>query len=279
MVMKSRKAFTLLELMVVVAIMAAMATLSVNGYRALTKGMRDRSALVAVQTLVDAARQRAEIDRKPVFIYLYDELLQEANESAGADLVGRGVAIAVRPIGRITAVDGKYLCDEFGDLDQIYAEENQQTSDAGAANQDKTSMRFYRLADGAYVDVKPSIVNRPLAASYLITGETDDDSENAQNADSGQKLIRCFAFEKTGGGAGFNVGDVYGGEFASVVLPPGYYFGSSAPSSVSRVKIGSPMEIRPTTGAASGAQGVTVYSMKPGSKKLEPVGTTKTGGN
>ena len=33
MVMKSRKAFTLLELMVVVAIMAAMATLSVNGYR------------------------------------------------------------------------------------------------------------------------------------------------------------------------------------------------------------------------------------------------------
>ena len=263
MVNMSRKAFTLLELMVVVAIMAALATLSVNGYRALTKGMRDRSAIVAVQSLVDAARQRAEIDRKPVFVFLYDELLQEANESYGADLVGRGVAIAVRPIGRITAVDGNFLCDEFGDLDQIYAEENQQASDAAVANQDKSAMRFYRLADGAYVDVKPSVVSRPLSASYLMTGET---------------LIRCFAFEKTGG-ASFSVGDVYGGEFASVVLPPGYYFGSSAPSSVGRVKIGSPMEIRPTTGAASGAQGVTVYSMKPGSKKLDPVGTTKTGGN
>ena len=279
MVMKSRKAFTLLELMVVVAIMAAMATLSVNGYRALTKGMRDRSAVVAVQTLVDAARQRAEIDRKPVFIYLYDELLQEAHESAGADLVGRGVAIAVRPIGRITAVDRDYLCDEFGDLDQIYAEENQQTSDAGAANQDKTSMRLYRLADGDYVDVKPSVASRPLAASYLITGETDDDSGSAQNADAGGKLIRCFAFEKTGGGAGFYVGDVYGGEFASVVLPPGYYFGSSAPSSVGRVRVKSPMKILPTASAASGADSVTVYSMKPGSRKLEPVGTTKTGGN
>lgn len=277
MVNMSRKAFTLLELMVVVAIMAALATLSVNGYRALTKGMRDRSAIVAVQSLVDAARQRAEIDRKPVFVFLYDELLQEANESYGADLVGRGVAIAVRPIGRITAVDDKYLCDEFGDLDQIYAEENQQASDAAVANQDKSAMRFYRLADGAYVDVKPSVVSRPLSASYLMTGETDDDPQSAQGA-GGEKLIRCFAFEKTGG-ASFSVGDVYGGEFASVVLPPGYYFGSSAPSSVGRVKIGSPMEIRPTTGAASGAQGVTVYSMKPGSKKLDPVGTTKTGGN
>ena len=215
----------------------------------------------------------------PVFIYLYDELLQEANESAGADLVGRGVAIAVRPIGRITAVDRDYLCDEFGDLDQIYAEENQQTSDAGAANQDKTSMRLYRLADGDYVDVKPSVASRPLAASYLITGETDDDSGSAQNADAGGKLIRCFAFEKTGGGAGFYVGDVYGGEFASVVLPPGYYFGSSAPSSVGRVRVKSPMKILPTASAASGADSVTVYSMKPGSRKLEPVGTTKTGGN
>jgi prepilin-type N-terminal cleavage/methylation domain-containing protein len=275
----SRKAFTLLELMVVVAIMAAMATLSVNGYRALTKGMQDRSAIVAVQTLVDAARQRAEIDRKPMLVYFYDELLQEADETKGADLIGHGVAVAIRPIGRISAIDGNFLCDEFGDLDQIYAEENQQSSDDGVNQQNRTAMRFYRLADGNYADVKPSVVNKLIAASYLLTGESIDDV-GVDDGDSGDgKMIRCFAFEKVGGNAGFHVGDVYGGEFASVTLPNGYYFGQSAPSAVERRKVGEPMEIKPTAAGSSGAKAVTVYSMKAGSNTLDPVGTTKTGGN
>ena len=271
-----RKAFTLLELMVVVAIMAAMATLAVSGYRALTKGMQDRSALVAVQTLVDAARQRAEIDREPMLVYFYDELLQTADETKGTDLIGHGVAVAVRPIGRISAIDGNYLCDEFGDLDQIYAQENQQSSDEGVNRKNKTAMRFYRLADGNYADVKPSVVSKLTAASYLLTGESAGDD----GGDSGDgKMIRCFAFEKVGGNAEFRVGDVYGGEFASVTLPNGYYFGSSAPSSVERRKVSEPMEIKPTAAKASGAEAVTVYSMKVGSNRLDPVGTTKTGGD
>ena len=276
--MTSRKAFTLLELMVVVAIMAALSTLSVNGYRALAKGMRDRSALVAVQTLVDAARQRAEIDRKPMIVYFYDELLQKANESTGDDLVGHGVAVAVRPTGRFSAIDGNYLCDEFGDLDLTYSEENPE-SDGGSQQNGKTAMRLYRLADGNYADVKPSVVSRPLSASYLLTGESTGDSDVTEGGSGGEKLIRCFAFEKVGGDAGFSVGDVYGGEFASVTLPNGYYFGSSVPSSVGRVKI-KQMEIRPSSsGQASGATAVTVYSMKASSTQLDPVGATATGGN
>lgn len=274
----SRKAFTLLELMVVVAIMAALSTLSVNGYRALTKGMRDRSAIVAVQTLVDAARQRAEIDRKPMIVYFYDELLQEANESAGDDLVGHGVAVAVRPMGRFSAIDGNYLCDEFGDLDQIYSEENPD-SDGGSQQNNKTAMRLYRLADGNYADVKPSVVSKSLSASYLLTGESVGDSDAAEGGAGGEKLIRCFAFEKVGGNAGFAVGDVYGGEFASVTLPKGYYFGSSVPSSVGRVRVGEPMKINPTSSGASGAESVTVYSMRASSTQLDPVGKTTTGGN
>ena len=272
----TRKAFTLLELMIVVAIMAALSTLSISGYRALTKGMRDRSAIVAVQTLVDAARQRAEIDRKPMIVYFYDDLLQEANESAGADLVGHGVAIAVRPMGRFSAIDGNYLCDEFGDLDIIYSAENPDSEGSGQQN-NRTAMRLYRLADGNYADVKPSVVSKPISASFLLTGETAGDTGVTTGEGGGEKLIRNFAFEKVGG-AGFNVGDAYGGEFASVTLPKGYYFGSSAPSSVGRVPIRQ-MEIRPSSGQASGASSVTVYSMRVGSTQLDPVGTTTTGGD
>lgn len=276
--MVNRKAFTLLELMVVVAIMAAMATLSVNGYRALTKGMQDRSALVAVQTLVDAARQRAEIDRKPMIVYFYDELLQEADESTGSDLIGHGVAVAVRPIGRISATDEKYLCDEFGDLEQIYFEDNVKCSDPEANEKDKTAMRIYRLADGNYADVRQFVVSHPISASYLLTGELEGAPSN-NDGSAAEKRIFCFAFEQVGGNAGFSPGDAYGGEFASVALPNGYYFGSSAPSSVGRVRVGSPMVINPTQGRASGVNAVTVYSMKAGSTSLDPIGKTTTGGN
>lgn len=266
-----RKAFTLLELMVVVAIMAALATLSINGYRALTKGMQDRSALVAVQTLVDAARQRAEIDRKPALVFFYDELLTKADESKGTDLVGRGIAIAVRPIGRISAVDGNYFCDEFGDLDQIYAAENQLDGDSSESASGGTAMRLYRMADGSSVDVSPTVARRLVSATYILTGESSDDVADG-SSDSGGKQIVCCAFKKVGGGS-FAVGDVYGGEFASVTLPDGYYFGSSAPKSEGRFFVHK-FDI---DSAGNGARAVDVYAMKAGQTALDKIGSTVGG--
>jgi hypothetical protein len=140
-------------------------------------------------------------------------------------------------------------------------------------------MRFYRLADGNYVDVKPSVASKFISVSYLLTGESVDDAGVADGDSGDGKMIRCFAFEKVGGNAGFHVGDVYGGEFASVTLPNGYYFGQSAPSAVERRKVREPMEIRPTAAGSSGVEPVMVYSIKVGSNTLDPVGTTKTGGN
>lgn len=274
-----RRAFTLLELMVVVAIMAALAAISVSGYRALTKGMQDRSALVAVQTLVDAARQRAEIDRQPMVIYFYDQLLQTHDESAGTDMTGHGIAVAVRPIGRISAIDGNYLCDEFGDLDQVYASENQQSSDASANDSNETAIRFYRMADGNYVDVSPTVAKRPISAVFIMTGETSGD--NSSEDDSGEKQILCHAFKKLSGTATFKVGDVYGGEFASVTLPDGYFFGSSAPTqvgvkSIEKMQIDAPDSC---SDEAKGAKSVTIYARGAGGIGLDKVGSTTTGGN
>lgn len=272
----TRRAFTLIELMVVVAIMAAMATLSINAYRAVVKGMRDRAALVAVQTLVDAARQRAEIDRKQVNVYFYDECQRTADASTGAELSGHGIAIAVRPTGRVSRIDGNFICDEFGDLDQMFAEENQLDSDLSANGGNSGAMLIYRLADGSFAEVRPTVVDRSSSASYILSGN----SSTGQSSDDGEKMILCYAFEKTGGGASFAPGDAYGSEFATVVLPDGYYFGSSAPTTVGRRQIGKIMEIKPAQGAkASGDDDVKIYAVRAGSAGLDEIGSTKTGGN
>ena len=259
--MVKRRAFTLIELLVVIAIMGSMALMSLGGYRALTKGMKDRAALTAVQTLLDAARQRAEIDRKAVLVFFYDDMLK-----TGDDPSGHGFAVAVRPVGRISAVDGSYLCDEFGDLDQIYAAENRLAGDEGANRSDTTKMRLYRMEDGQAAEVRTVVVAHPFSASYILTGQTPPGG-----GQSGEKSIPCFAFEKTGG-ADFGAGDAYGAEFTSVELPDGYYFGSSAPGSVGR------KEVRVLKISADGSVDggdVTVSAMKPSSTQLDKVGTAK----
>lgn len=261
----SRRAFTLIELMIVIGIMGAMAVMSVGGYRALVKGMRDRASLTAVQTLFDAARQRAEIDRRKVLVFLYDDLLK-----SGEDPVGHGTAIAVRPVGRLSAVDGNYLCDEFGDLDQVYASENALDSDVAANRSNSARMRLYVMkenGDGSYVDVKTTVAKRPVDASYIISGETPPGG-----GESGEKQIPCCAFEKSGGGGSFGVGDAYGAEFASVELPDGYYFGGSAPRTVGRTTVR--VVTISADGTVSGGD-VAVSAMKASSTSLEEVGRAK----
>ncbi len=260
----SRRAFTLIELMIVIGIMGAMAVMSVGGYRALVKGMRDRAALTAVQTLFDAARQRAEIDRRKVLVFLYDDLLK-----SGEDPVGHGTAIAVRPVGRLSAVDGNYLCDEFGDLDQVYASENALEGDVAANRSNTSKMRLYIMKEegnGSYVDVKTTVAQHPVDASYIISGETPPGG-----GESGEKRIPCCAFEKSGGGS-FNVGDAYGAEFASVELPDGYYFGGSAPRSVGRASVR--VVTISADGSVSGGD-ISVSAMKASSTSLEEVGKAK----
>ena len=109
-----KRAFTLLELLVVITIMAIMGSLAVSGYRQMRRGMEERSVVQNVNQFMRSAYQRAQIDRQAVGIYFWNETLQEA--SANKSLVVVGKAIAVRRSGRITNVQGGYLYDEFGDL-------------------------------------------------------------------------------------------------------------------------------------------------------------------
>ena len=79
-----KKAFTLLELLVVMGIMGLMGTLSIGGYRAMQRGMEERGVMQSVNTMIREAYQRAQIDRQPVAIYFWSEKLGvEAPDSWG----------------------------------------------------------------------------------------------------------------------------------------------------------------------------------------------------
>ena len=67
-----RRAFTLLELLVVMAIMGMMAVMSVGGYRAMRRGMQERAVMTNVNQFIRAAYQRAQIDRLPVSVYFWN---------------------------------------------------------------------------------------------------------------------------------------------------------------------------------------------------------------
>lgn len=233
-----KKGFTLVELLVVIALMGMMGTLAVSSYSAITRGMNERAALDAAKSLVDAAVQRSNLDRTKIHIYFFDEVLKL--ESATDRGVGSGVAIAVRPVGRISMVPETDLyCDEFTDIEQIYgALEVKASGSSGggagglganeaaenAAEDEVSSMRIYNMSNpgsSGYVSVQEGVV------PYEIT---DYDLEDVVREDGSEqpRTWTIYGFKKTKGeGSGtFKVGDAYGQEFAVTRLPPGYFFGN-----------------------------------------------------
>lgn len=269
-----RKAFTLVELLVVVGLMGLLSTIAIGSYSGITRGMRDRAALDATKTFLEAAVQRANIDRTKVQVYLFDEVLKLDSEmSAG---VGAGVAIAVRPIGRVTMVpENGFFCDEFADLEQIYgslalANRPQTEQDR---EQSATTVRIYNLRTKDYVSVLEGVDAYTISDYDLEAEIRQEASEDPGNANS-MKEWKVYGFkkaEKGEGNASFSVGDQYGQEFAVTRLPPGYFFGQNVSMS-STADLGQKqvrcLEILPTDRQPPL---LTVYRRRPDGK-LEDIG-------
>ena len=66
-----KRAFTLVELLVVIGIMGFLGTVSVGGYRAMQRGMEERGVMQNVNTVVKTAFERAQIDRQPTWIWMW----------------------------------------------------------------------------------------------------------------------------------------------------------------------------------------------------------------
>lgn len=229
-----KKAFTLIELLVVVGLMGLMSTIAIGGYSAITRGMADRAALDAAKTILDAAVQRANLDRVRVKVFLFDEVLKlDSDMSAG---VGAGVAIAVRPIGRISLKpEAGFFCDEFADLQHIYGalEEEGQDQTEQDREQSATTVRIYNLRTDDYVEVLEGVNEFKISDIDLeeeIRQEASEESSGGETMET-MKEWKIYGFKKAKngeGGATFEVGDQYGQEFAVTRLPPGYFFGQNA---------------------------------------------------
>jgi len=297
-----RAAFTLVELLVVIGIMAVLATISVAGYSAASRGMADRGVIQSTVSILRIAQQTCEIDRVPTKVLFFNRRLSDSGSSDSDATLFQGTAIAIKQAGRISvrpSMVGGLLVDEFADWHQSYPM-------TGAEN--SPVMRLFRMKagedesqdiDGCSTSVRPFVKSHALE-DYMIQSGTQindwcrthrrDASDNRPNGaqsyvPNGNNYVWGFE-EKSGSGgslaaSSWGVGDPYGVEIARIDLPKGYIFGTSAPSS-DRLQSASVREVHfdpekfeptPTPGS------VPISLMRPSGATFSPksVGTVDSG--
>lgn len=265
-----KKAFTLVELMVVVGLIGLMSTIAIGSYSAITRGMNDRAALDAAKSLADAALQRANLDRTPVYIYLFNEVTKIDSEMEAG--VVNGVAIAVRPIGRITHVPSTgFYCDEFGDLDGTFDALEEKDDQASEGEKEDSAATFFRLYN---IRLKDFATVQEGVFAYEINNERD--LEDGDNGQPHKWIVHGFKTAKgdSANSVTFEVGDQYGQEFAVTRLPPGYVFSQSVSmsgtSDLGQKRVGSVIEVRPTETSTPSIQ---VYARRPNGS-FDAIGST-----
>ena len=246
---QGRAAFTLVELLVVIGLMAMLGTISVGGYFAAVRGMTDRGAKQDTVSLIRLAMQTALIDQKPTAVLFYNRRTQDADttsgEDTGAEIVG--MAVAIKTAGRISLIEDNILVDEFADWNQSYPMSSDSSSDVG--------MRFYNMTDLNRLEqgieacsslmnpwvspVRDNLNEEWMAAAGTKLGVwcSTFKKDGSQNQDfsgtafpNGNNQRWGFQFKEQGQ-VSWKVGDAYGVEVASFQLPKGYIFGDHAPNS------------------------------------------------
>ena len=241
---RQRRAFTLLELLVVIGIMGLLGAITSGGYRSMVRGMEERGAMQEANAFVRAAYERAQTDRQPTAIYFWNELLRSEDASAGHSLVVVGRAVAVRRQGRLTRVEGSFLVDEFADLDQVFATPTADEETKGGVS-DQSTMSLWNMDDIASGKLYRSRVsttvfkNRDRKAFFLgetvegnaqaAAGEAGEEGDDDTNLSNG---IPGWAFYlQDAGNASWKQGSAYGFEFQTMTLPRNYIFGDDYPTS------------------------------------------------
>jgi prepilin-type N-terminal cleavage/methylation domain-containing protein len=267
--MQLRRAFTLLELLVAIGIMGIMGTAAVGGYRAMRRGMEERSVMQNVNQLIRAAYQRAQIDRQPTAVFFWNETVQEESENDILYVVGK--AVAVRRVGRLSMVDGNgngsYLYDEYSDLKyhHLVLDEDDGTEMTEDQIVNQPGVRFYRMngdegSKPLYSLICQNTVRKELSEPLL------------QSAADG--TFEAYAFiVKDSNGVTWKVGDAYGQAFAEIQLPRNYIFGTDYSRSTSSPVKGedvlrfavSANSGSGATGGLSGRDSIGIYSLRPGS--------------
>ena len=244
---RQRRAFTLLELLVVIGIMGLLGAITTGGYRSMVRGMEERGAMQEANAFVRAAYERAQTDRQPTAIYFWNELLRSEDASAGHSLVVVGRAVAVRRQGRLTRVEGgsgkgAFLVDEFADLDQVFATPTADEETKGGVS-DQSTMSLWNMDDIASGKLYRSRVSTTVFKNFdrkaFFLGETVEGNAQAAAGEAGEEGdddtnlsngIPGWAFYlQDAGNATWKQGSAYGFEFQTMTLPRNYIFGDDYP--------------------------------------------------
>jgi prepilin-type N-terminal cleavage/methylation domain-containing protein len=260
-----KSAFTLVELLVVIGLMAMLATVSIGGYNAATRGMEERGSKDSVISLVRMAQQRAMIDNVPTAVFFFNQRLSTDASDDGAFVVGK--AVAVRMAGRISYVDGQFISDEFGDWETSYPT-------VGASSDPE--MNLYRMRN-----VNSGINSCRAQVTPYVTAKNRAEYMISCNMNTN---VTVYCLEVRGGASGWRVGDPYGFEIAELQLPKNYVFGTSVPSNMEAEHIQTllfdPQAINIYTADYFNFSPVTISSYRQGSgggmavKKIDTVSTS-----
>lgn len=286
-------AFTLVELLVVIGIMAVLTTISVAGYSAASRGMADRGVIQATESILLIAKQTCELDRVPTKVLFFNQRLNDGSKEDDSTLY-QGTAIAIRQAGRISInskqVNG-LLVDEFADWNQSYPRSGSATT---------PPMRFFSMKpgtdgdenadiNGCSVMVRPFVKSDDLDDEYMIGTGTymKDWCDLPDRKTRTGSNCRVWGFEPVPGAGkrsfDWYVGDPYGVEIAQIDLPKGYIFGNKEPTtdeltaaSIKEVHF-SPEKFEADASASS----VEISAMRPDGGRYRPkkVGDARVRGN
>jgi len=230
------RAFTLIELLVSMGIMGILASASIAGYYGATRSLAVRGARETVSSAIRMAKQRASSTQTRTAVFFRNELLKSGTQYDNE--VVRGVISVVRMAGRVSAVRGKYLVDEYYDLNQSF-QTTKNPSNPG------NGFRLYRLPRNP--------LDAPKGSDFSVVGErvfevsvehadetlvTQSALEEKEGNDAITRVIPGYAFVIGGGylSGGWAPGDPYAVEVSVIELPAGFIFGTDKPTSGSRVK-------------------------------------------
>lgn len=265
-----KKAFTLLELLVVMGIVGLLGTVSVGGYHAMQRGMEERGVMQNVNAFVRAAYHRAQIDRQPTAVYFWNETVRSRTMDEHEIVVGK--AVAVRRFGRFSRVSGSVLIDEFADLDLTYETDKESTG-----GQSKQSNVIYLYPMEKLSDIASGTQLRRSMVSARVSDESDTvvfangNPPTAEGNDS-ENTVPAWGFEiRDEGGVQWKAGMAYGLEFMQIELPRNYVFGSDYSNSADNpvrtagtlvFDVGRNDGSGTASGAIEGRNSVTVYSLR-----------------
>ena len=262
---KPRRGFTLVELLVTMGIMGFLGIAATSGYHALVRGMTERGVSAAASAAMRAAKGRAQIDRHRVAVFCYNKLLREPSKDGAENGAAAGVLVAVRRVGRLSGVSGRFLYDEFGDLELCFESMPQDELEKREGvrlfkfNDGITKMEYSRVADASYLD-----------RSIQVYLPREGISTNGY----------AGAYYDLGGSAhpaSWKAGDGYGVAFTELQLQEGYVFGTDIPSSLDEIRISKVIEFDPES---TSDKEVEIYSTKPNANGMpsawQPIGSAKS---